>query len=109
MRQKRYLLEVRTVLIITFCRQVCCNIGKSGYSFAHDDRGMGGGAVANKDRGIASHIRLKELGKSSHSLLQFPFLASSSSRVYQKDVKGHFGCVNAIEASVDQNFIASGE
>lgn len=28
--------------------------------------------------------------------------------LYQRDVKGHTGCVNAIEFSSDENFIVSG-
>ncbi|CAG9538430.1 unnamed protein product [Cercopithifilaria johnstoni] len=57
---------------------------------------------------VSRFFRRKEFGKNVPNSWEFPFLDLPSRKIYQKDVKGHYGCVNAIEASTDENFLASG-
>uniref|UniRef100_A0A915PM72 Uncharacterized protein n=1 Tax=Setaria digitata TaxID=48799 RepID=A0A915PM72_9BILA len=64
--------------------------------------------MGEKQHAIGGYIYRKELGKNVHTSWEFPFLDLPDTNIYQKDVKGHFGCVNAIEASTDENFLASG-
>ncbi|VDK76550.1 unnamed protein product [Onchocerca ochengi] len=64
--------------------------------------------IGEKRYAVGGFIRRKELGNFSHNSWEFPFLDLPNRKIYQKDVKGHFGCVNAIEASADENFLASG-
>lgn len=58
---------------------------------------------------VGEFSRRNEFGKNVHNSWEFPFLDLPNRDIYQKDVKGHFGCVNAIEASADENFLASGK
>lgn len=58
---------------------------------------------------VSRFFRRKEFGKNVNSSWEFPFLDLPNRNIYQKDVKGHYGCVNAIEASADENFLASGK
>ncbi|VDN06469.1 unnamed protein product [Thelazia callipaeda] len=57
---------------------------------------------------IGQYFLGKELGWFSHSSLRFQYLERPDQAIYQKDVKGHFGCVNAIETSLDENYLISG-
>uniref|UniRef100_F1KY40 DDB1-and CUL4-associated factor 5 n=1 Tax=Ascaris suum TaxID=6253 RepID=F1KY40_ASCSU len=69
---------------------------------------MGVGRRCARGRSVGAHVSQRELGCAEHPSLALPFLPSSDTPIYQKDVKGHFGCVNAIEASLDENYLASG-
>lgn len=65
--------------------------------------------VGEKHHAVSGFFRRKGLGKNVHNSWEFPFLDLPNRNIYQKDVKGHYGCVNAIEASTDENFLASGK
>lgn len=66
------------------------------------------GIGAKKHVAVSGFLRGKEFGKHVPNSWDFPFLDLPHRVIYQKDVKGHYGCVNAIEASTDENFLASG-
>ncbi|VDM06811.1 unnamed protein product [Wuchereria bancrofti] len=64
--------------------------------------------IGEKQHAVSGFFRRKEFGQNVHNSWEFPFLDLPNRDIYQKDVKGHYGCVNAIEASTDENFLASG-
>lgn len=51
-------------------------------------------------------LRSREIGRNPVDFLHI--LPTSSSPIYQKDVKGHYGCVNAVEFSNSEELCASG-
>lgn len=57
---------------------------------------------------LYNYVNGKELGISPLNTQNFRFLSRRDRPIYQKDVKGHSGCVNALETSLDENFVASG-
>ncbi|VDN86121.1 unnamed protein product [Brugia pahangi] len=65
--------------------------------------------IGKKQHVVSGFFRRKEFGQNVHNSWEFPFLDLPNRDIYQKDVKGHYGCVNAIEASTDENFLASGK
>ncbi|EFO16437.2 WD-repeat protein 22 [Loa loa] len=64
--------------------------------------------IVEKQHAVSGFFRRKQFGQNVHNSWEFPFLHLPNRNIYQKDVKGHYGCVNAIEASTDENFLASG-
>ncbi|TKR86690.1 hypothetical protein L596_011229 [Steinernema carpocapsae] len=58
---------------------------------------------------VIASLQNREIGISRRSLIAPKTLTTASKRtLYQRDVKGHFGCVNSVEFSTDECRIASG-
>ncbi|VDN27081.1 unnamed protein product [Gongylonema pulchrum] len=64
--------------------------------------------MASRIRSLPVLLYDRELGRNGPLRKQSEFLECTDRSIYQKDVKGHFGCVNAIEASPDECLLASG-
>lgn len=60
------------------------------------------------DRFVGNRRKLRELGYEFPQMYEYEFLNGQDVQVYQKDVKGHFGCVNALEVSPDERLLVSG-
>lgn len=56
---------------------------------------------------VYEQIKRQRLGQ-SYSLNYDLFALNNEKTLYQRDVKGHTGCVNAVEFNKDGNLIASG-
>lgn len=70
---------------------------------------MGAGEGSGRgSRFAGTQMHLREIGWGAAPSRAFPFLADRNACIYQKDIKGHFGCVNAIEASRDERLLTSG-
>ncbi|MFH4983658.1 hypothetical protein AB6A40_010367 [Gnathostoma spinigerum] len=69
---------------------------------------MGAGGRRRTGRFIGNYIRSNELGDGPQASHRYSFLADQTVPINQKDVKGHYGCVNAIEASSDEQYLTSG-
>uniref|UniRef100_A0A0N5ATS0 WD_REPEATS_REGION domain-containing protein n=1 Tax=Syphacia muris TaxID=451379 RepID=A0A0N5ATS0_9BILA len=67
------------------------------------------GSCRRQCRYVGNRRRMRELGCGFKQMYDYEFLSADPEvRVYQKDVKGHFGCVNALELSPDERLLVSG-
>lgn len=60
-------------------------------------------------RFIGNRRKIRELGSEVPQMYDYEFLSNKGTQIYQKDVKGHFGCVNALEVSPDERLLVSGK